>query len=308
MNCREYQHQIVLFLYEELPDAEKAGLEAHLHQCAGCQQALEEQKSLHLAIGEDAASWEAPFDLLVESRQALADELDRLEQKRAWWRIPTFSVVFTPMRMLESAALVAMGLALGVYVTKQQVPASLVSSTVPESASISIIPRNATVSNLRIVDANTRTGEVELAGEVVQPLRMQGNMDDDTVRRLLLSALSDVANPHSRLHAVEMLSKKPGDGSVREVLIHVLESDENSGVRQIALESLIPFAGERDVQTAFIYALKNDKNEGIRTQIIDALKRFAGNELVAKSVEEVTKDDDNPYLRAKGLQFVGNHQ
>ena len=52
--------------------------------------------------------------------KALADELDRIEKKRSWWRMPAFSVVFTPMRLLESAALVAMGLALGVYVSNQQ--------------------------------------------------------------------------------------------------------------------------------------------------------------------------------------------
>src|SRR5262245_32028736 len=188
MSCREYQHQIVMFLYEELSETQKAELEAHLHDCASCNQALEEEKGLHRLLAEDSTDWEIPSDLLVESRRSLADKLDGLEQRRPWWRIPAFSVVFTPMRLLESAALIAMGLALGVYVNRQQPPSSVPGPS--ESASLSI-PTNATVSNLRIVNADASTGSVELAGEIVQPLRLQGNMADDTIRRLLLSSLED---------------------------------------------------------------------------------------------------------------------
>src|SRR5215467_1805439 len=121
MSCKDYQHQITLLLYEELPEAARTALETHLHECAHCNDAYESEKSLHDVLAEDVARWDVPSDLLVESRKALADELDRIEKKRSWWRMPAFSVVFTPMRLLESAALVAMGLALGVYVSNQQV-------------------------------------------------------------------------------------------------------------------------------------------------------------------------------------------
>jgi hypothetical protein len=305
MNCREYQHQIVLFLYEELPEPERAELEVHLLECDACKAALAEERSLHSVLGEDTTAWDVPSDLLVESRKSLADELDRVEQKRAWWRIPTFSVVFTPMRLLESAALIAMGLALGVYMSSQRAVPERVASNEP-SPGVSVIPQNAIVSNLRIVDANTSTGEVELAGEMLQPLRFQGNMDDDTIRRLLLNALSDASNPRSRLHAVEVLSREPTDNTVKEALIRALVSDETPAVRQIALEGLIPFAGEEDVRTALIHALANDRIEGIRLQAIEALARYSKDESVARTIQQLTKDDDNPYVRAKGLQFVGN--
>jgi anti-sigma factor RsiW len=307
MSCREYQHQIVLFLYEELPDDERAGMEAHLRECSACQQSLEEHKSLHLALNDEDALWDAPADLLLESRKMLSDQLDRIERKRAWWHIPTFSVVFTPMRMLESAALVAMGLALGVYVARQQI-SPLITPSIAESQSLSMIPRNATVANVRIVDANAATGEVQLSGEVIQPLRLQGNMDDETVRRLTLSALGDGANAHSRIHAVEALAKKPANSAVKEALIQALVSDEVPAVRAKALEALIPFAGEPDVQMAFVHAMQNDHSESIRANVIEALMKFSKDQSLVNSVKEVTKEDESPYVRAKALQFVGNHQ
>src|SRR5262245_7441732 len=108
MTCRDYQHQISLFMYEELSDLERTGLESHLSSCENCQRVFEEERSFNAVMADDANSFEIPSDLLVESRRELANELDRLEKNRSWWRIPTFSVVFTPMRLLESAALIAM--------------------------------------------------------------------------------------------------------------------------------------------------------------------------------------------------------
>jgi hypothetical protein len=217
MSCREYQHQIVLFLYEELSERERTALDAHLNECSGCKEIFEEQQSLHHVLGEDASAWEVPADLLVESRRALYDELDRVEEKahkRKWWHVPTFSVVFTPMRMLESAALIALGLALGVFVSQQQAVSTEVASTAPDPAFMSTIPANGTVSNLRIVTADTATGNVELAGEVVQPLRLSGRMEDETVRGLLFSALQDTSNAGSRLRAVKC---SPGNRKMRRL-------------------------------------------------------------------------------------------
>jgi HEAT repeats/Putative zinc-finger len=303
MNCREYQHQITLLLYEELPEKTQAGLQAHLEACGACQNVYESEKNMHSVLAEDASGWDFPSDLLVESRRSLADELDRIEKKRSWWRVPAFSVVFTPMRMLESAALIAMGLALGVYVSNIQAPTSGPSST---QSQISVIPRDGSISNVRVVNANPATGEVELAGEVSQPLRFQGSLQDDTVRRLLFSALRDVNNPGSRLRAVEILAQKPTDEMVEEALINALVYDENPGVRLQALEALKQFAAEEHVRSAFMKTLANDANPGIRVEAIEALtKQNAKDSELAKTIEEVTKTDDNPYIRTKALQFVG---
>jgi hypothetical protein len=302
MNCRDYQHQITLLLYGELPEAQRLGLEAHLQQCDSCKHAYEEQEGMHVVLSEDAAAWEVPVDLLVESRRELADQLDRLERKRTWWRIPTFSVVFTPMRLLESAALIAMGLALGVYVSNQQSVQQTASA--PAQDLISVIPRDGSVSNLRIVNANPATGAIELAGEVVQPLRFQGNMDDDTVRRLLINALGDASNPGSRLRAVEVLTPEATDEAVEEALINALVYDENPGVRQMALEALRRSVGEEHVKSAFMHTLANDDNAGIRVAAIEALTQSKDAKL-AQTIQELTKEEDNPYIRMKALQFVG---
>lgn len=229
MSCKDYQHQITLLLYDELSESERSELETHLHECAHCNGAYETEKSMHSVLADDVVRWDnIPSDLLVESRKALADELDRIERKRSWWRVPTFSVVFTPMRLLESAALVAMGLALGVYVSNQRQVATQqqVAANQAQAAQVSGIPSNGSVSNLQVVNADPATGQVELTGEISQPLRFQGKMEDDTVRNLLFSALRDANNPGSRLKAVELLGQKPTEEPVEEALISALVYDD----------------------------------------------------------------------------------
>jgi len=310
VNCKEYQHQITLLLYEELPEGVRPELEAHLRECGACQNVFEAERAMHSAFADDTASWDVPSDLLVESRKALADELDRVEKKRSWWRMPAFSVVFTPMRLLESAALIAMGLALGVYVSSNQQPRVGPSVAVNQNQAdgqISGIPRNGTVSNLQVVSADPVTGQVTLAGEVSQPLRFQGGMEDSTVRQLLISALRDVNSPGSRLKAVEVLSQKSNDESIEGALISALVYDDDAEVRMRALEGLKKFANEQHVRAAFMHTLRNDANAGIRIEAINALTLHNANDAdLMKSLQEATKTDDNPYIRARMLQLAGS--
>jgi hypothetical protein len=301
MSCQDYQRQIVLDIYGELNEGEKGGLETHLRECEGCRQALKEQTDFSDTLADELSAFEIPSDLLVESRRALADQLDNVERKRSWWRIPAFSVVFTPMRMLESAALIAMGLAFGVYISNQQVGSA---PTVGETASLTTLPQNGRVSNVRIVNSDNGAATVEFTGDIVQPLRFTGRIEDDTTRRLLFSAVQDSMNAGSRMQAVEVLSRESAEPSVKEVLIHAFLNDESLGVRLKALEGLKPFAGDDKVRLAFMQALMSDPNDGVRVAVVDALAPFTNNEAAASSIAEATKYDDNTYVRLKGQGLI----
>jgi hypothetical protein len=309
MTCRDYQHQISLLMYDELSDIDKTSLETHLLSCDNCRQVFEEEKGFNAFMAEDALAVEIPSDLLVQSRRELANELDRLEKNRSWWRLPAFAGVFTPMRLLESAALVAMGLALGVYVSNQRTPQQVAATpAVQESKVISAIPENSSVSNLRIVTANASTGQVELAGEVVQPIRMQGTLGDETVQQLLVSALAGSSNSGSRLRAAEILAPRAGDETVKSALIQALIYDDNPSVRLRAMQGLKQYAGQGDVREAFMHSLKSDLDAGIRFEAIEALTTRNSNDAALRKALEPFTQDDNAYVKMKALQFVGTNQ
>jgi len=300
MECKEYLEQIVLFLYDELTEHEQSLLETHLQQCSSCNESFENEKSFHAVLAEDNGLWNVPSDLLVESRRELANELDRLERKRSWWRLPAFSVAFSPMRLLEWTTLVAVGMAVGVFVN----------STVHVTGTTSD-PRIATggaeqesIANLKVVNSDSM-GNVEIVGNLVRPMHFQGNLRDDLAQQLLVGALRNGQNPGARLGAVEVLAREPEKRPVQQALIHALIEDDNRGVRLKALQSLKPFSSDPTVQAAFLNVLANDEDAGIRRQAIDALKSFAKDDSVAKSVQEVTKNEDNPLIKLQAIQFVG---
>jgi hypothetical protein len=213
------------------------------------------------------------------------------------------------MRLLEWTTLVAVGLAAGVYLNSSMLHPASTSST-----SLSALPGTSgtgseTVSNLRIVNSDAKTGNVELIGDMVRPMHFQGNIMDESVQQLLVGAMRDGRNPSSRMDAVELLSRQPDNRQVKEALIRALIEDDNLGVRLRALQSLKPFAKQdKDVQAAFMNALAYDEAAGVRIQAIEALRPFAHDDSVSRTVQEVTKDDDNPYIKLQAIQFVGNRQ
>ena len=303
MNCRERQHDIVLFLYDELSEGGRNDLRSHLDACLPCQQFYEHEKQLHFKLTDDFSDWEVPSDLLVESRRGLSEELDRMDARR-WWRLPAIAPLFARMRLLESAAMVSLGLAVGVFVTVNQNPVDTAPSA-PESQFVGF-PQDAAVSNLRIINSDPVTGQIQLAGDMIQPMNLEGNLQDEAVRRLLFGALQVPSNPGFRLRAVELLAQSPGDASIKEVLIGALLNDENVGVRMYAMEGLMAFGDDDDVRRALVYVLENDQNAGIRVQAIEALAPLSQDEDMGQIIQNATREDDNPYIRMKGMQFVGS--
>ncbi len=298
MDCRERQHDIVLYLYEELSDEARRELRAHLDDCAVCRTFLEREERLHVELTEDFSEWQVPADLLVECRRGLSDGLDRVEPRRSWWRWPLESDAWPRMRLLESAALLSIGLAGGVYVT------NLLSPPVPEPIQAAI-PQDAAVTNLRIIESDPATGEVELAGEMVQPMRVRGNIEDDSMQNMLVGALQSPVNPGVRLGVVELLSANPADPGVKQALMRALLSDDNPGVRWGALQALEPFARDDDVRGVLRYVVQNDDTLGIRVQAQEAMAPMSQEEAMAALVDEVTRDDPNAYIRALQLSYVG---
>jgi hypothetical protein len=304
MNCRERQHDIILSLYDELGDPHQAELRVHMEGCPECQEFWESEKRLHSELTEDFSAWEVPADLLVESRRALSEGLDRIEERR--WRWPAIVPPFLRIRLLESAALVSIGLAVGVYLMNQRPLAQEGSAGEVElAATPTSISAETAVSNLRITEADPITGQVQLAGELVQPIELEGNLQDPNVRNLLFGALRSRGNPGARLRAVELLAQDARDANVKEALIGALLGDENIGVRLQALEGLQSFSKQADVRQALIYALENDANPGVRVKAIEALTPLTADEAMEGIVTENSRKDPNAYVTMRALQFVG---
>ena len=303
MICRERQHDIVLFLYEELSDQARQELRIHMDDCDTCREFHEREKQLQFGLTEDFSEWEVPSDLLVECRRELSEEMDRIDNRHAWWKFGSLAGVSSRMHLLESAALLSIGLALGVYVTNQlETPVPL---PVPEQNRLVLVPEDASVANLRIVESDLASGQVALAGEMVQPMRVEGTVEDEEVLQLIVGALQSPSNPGFRFQAVELLSRSVIDPNIKQVLLNRLVNDDNAGVRLIALQALQAFSEEDDVRQVLKYVVETDDTPGIRVQAIEALTPMTEDEAIEFAIQEAVREVPNEYIRMRELQFVG---
>jgi hypothetical protein len=299
MNCRDRRHDIVLFLYDELGETERNQLRRHLDECGACREFADTERTLYTRLTDDFSSSNMPPDLLVDCRRELSEGLDRLSTR--WWHFP--AQLFR-LRWLEAAALVSIGLALGVYVSTGRA----VNGSDPTAGSSSALPGvtgDAVVSNLRILSADPASGDIELAGEMVTPMRLQGRIDDTEFQQFVFGALRAHTNAGERLRIVELLAPNARDLSVQQALAGALLHDENPGVRLYALQALRPFAMQEEVRSALLYVLESDEIPGIRVAAIDALSPLTQDEALEEVVQEAVRADPNSYVRMRALQFVG---
>jgi HEAT repeat protein len=127
---------------------------------------------------------------------------------------------------------------------------------------------------------------------------LSGATKDEPIRRLLLSAARDSADPGVRVESMEILKASAATTEVRHALIYALEHDSNPGVRLKALEGLKDFAQERETRKALTQALLADNNPGIRTQAIDLLVQNKEPAMVGV-LQELMQKEDNNYVRLR---------
>jgi hypothetical protein len=151
-------------------------------------------------------------------------------------------------------------------------------------------------------------GNVRITVEQVRQGEVTGSAADENVRRLLLAATRESADPGIRVYSVEMLNSQGGD-DVRDALLNSVLHDPNAAVRLKAIEGLQRFAADSSSRSALRYVLEHDDNPGVRSQAIEILApRGRGVTLtpeLAGTLEDIVRSADNDdYVRTRCLQVL----
>ena len=125
-------------------------------------------------------------------------------------------------------------------------------------------------SRVRFVEPGN-SGQVQIVLEETRQRVLSGDVDDDTIRTLLLRAARESSDPGVRVETMDLLKGQPQAADVKRALLHALRTDTNAGVRLKALEALRPSADDSESRQALAEVLLKDENPGVRTQAIDLL-------------------------------------
>jgi hypothetical protein len=301
--CEKVRMQLGMLLYGELSFDEEETVDAHLESCAECRAALERERELHAAF--DRAAIEPPASVLWDARRDLQQRIAAEHppvHRVGWWD----RLVDGPwLRPAGALALVTLGF-LGARVAPELGLGVTGMSLVDPGA-----------QRVRSVEPGPNGG-VQIVLDETRQRTVSGDLDDQNIRVLLLSAAKDPSDPGLRYETVGILNDRAQAAEVRDTLIYALEHDENAGVRLKAMDGLKPFVRQSEVRKALSGVLLSDANPGMRTQAIDLLTQGVGetpaNGLdrdIIGTLQELMNRENNAYVRQRGervLQLVNASQ
>lgn len=312
LTCDQVRKELALFLYGELSFDEEEQIQQHLDGCEACARNLASAQTLHGMV--DEAEPALPDGLLLRARTGLREALCSETPVRAaeaqglgmWTRLSEWLMpaawVWKPA---GAVALVALGF-LGSRMT--MTPGLTQMAGVAQEAGGQPV-----ATRVRYIEPDaSNNGTVQIVLDETHQRVVSGRFDDAPIRKLLLAAAKDPADPGLRVESVEMLCQRGLKDSgksveVRDVLLYSIEHDENPGVRLKAMEGLKAFAGSMETQKTLARVLLNDSNAGVRAQAIDLLisqKAQGPNNAMAGTLQELLRKEDNDYVRLRSQRAL----
>jgi len=301
MNCELFKQNVILLVYDELPDDTLFEMRQHAERCPACNQELESAQQFRADVSATPVLEPTP-NLLAASRLRLQDALETAEQHRGWraW-------VFDPVDWLRqirfspalAAAILIFGFAGGVMTTFQMRPLSGGVMTPPST--------EASIAGIRGITQDPNTNTVQINYDKLLPASTRGSIDNPDIEKLLLYAAHTQENPGVRVESVSILSQKCHDAEVRQAMMRALLEDRNPGVRLQALDGLDQYVKEDiQVRDAVIQALLHDTNQGVRTEAIRLLQPVKADSAVRSAFEQLAREDENEYIRSESERTLAS--
>jgi len=301
MKCEWVRENILLHIYNELPDDARYELEQHLARCAECAAELKAGRQLHASLSQFPVEEPSP-NLVAASRMCLQEALETTEQGGFWQRL-----VFDPGAWLRpiklapalAAAIFIVGFAGGIGATYQVMngrnPVEALAPAAIESS----------ITGIQSISQQPGSSQISIKYNTVSTQEAQGLLNDQRIQQLLLFATRNNYNSGVRMDSVDLLTQAPNETHVREALVYALHNDSNPGVRLKALEGLSTFvAQDVRVRDAVVQALVSDTNPGVRMQALRLVEPLKADSSVRSALTKVTETDESASIRSQARTML----
>jgi len=304
MKCDWVKENVLLYVYNELPDDARYELEQHLARCTDCAAELKTTRKFHAVLSELQVEEPSP-NLVASSRMRLQEALETTSQGNWWHRL-----VFDPAMWLRqmrfspalSAAIFILGFASGIGATYK-----IVNNGGAGTISIGSLsqPAESSVAGIRSISQEPGSNQISIKYDTVSTQQAQGSLNDQRIQQLLLFAARNNYNSGVRMDSVDLLTQQPNDTRVREALIFALRYDSNPGVRLKALGGLGAYVkGDPRVRDAVLEGLMNDSNPGVRTEALHLLEPVRADGSVRAVLQKLAENDQNQYIKMQARNML----
>lgn len=316
MRCEDWQANIMLAHYGELPDGLALPLERHLSSCEACGR----EWNAHLALGEALALnpvAEPSPNLLAASRMRLDEALDAMPARSLSQRL--WGNTFRWLGYVQGAPaltvlLLGLGFVGGNTLTRYQVTHE---KQLPRPVILSH-PSQGAVASVSGIVQTPNSDLVQVNYNRLVPETVQGSLDDPEIRKLLMLGTQLASTGQAHTESVALLANECRQGhgcgreegaeagsSVRSALLARLRYDRSPAVRLKALNGLQPYVAEDErVRDAVLETLMHDKNPEVRTEAISMLSPVGADSSVRQALRTVSAEDANPAIRTASFQAL----
>ena len=313
MRHKQFEEWLQLALYDELTEREKTLFDNHLTSCESCRIELDQMKKFSAIIAQRKPV-AVPEALLQDSRRDLRLRLqDKAAGRSLFGKIKdAVDDLLAPQRQaaLVGITALAIGVLAGFFIFRSSSEKSLL---IQQAGSISPVMEagESQIANIRFIDRDTRSGNVDFTFETITPVHIRGNVNDEYVQKVLARALVSNQNAGVRLRAVNMIGDQaeqkgaPGlDKEIKSALIAALLHDPNLGVRKEALQALQHYLPDSAIVRVFLTVLANEKSTGLKVAAINSLDLSKyENQPISGDIQSMLKSkiqsDDNNYIRIR---------
>jgi hypothetical protein len=305
MKCEWVQENILLHIYNELPDDARYELEQHVARCTDCAADLKAARQLHATLSQFPVQEPTP-NLVTASRMRLQEALETTEQGGFWQRL-----MFDPAAWLRpiklapalAAAIFIVGFAGGIGATYQVMNGQGTGRNLVDLSAAT--PSESSITGIQSISQKPGSSEISIRYNTVSTQEAQGSLNDQRIQQLLLFATRNNYNSGVRMDSVDLLTQAPNDIRVREALLYALRYDSNPGVRLKAIEGLGSYVkNDTRVRDAVLEALMNDSNPGLRTQALHLLEPVRADSSVRVVLQKLAENDQNLYIRTQARNVL----
>jgi len=238
MNCEHANEQFSELLSNQLPDAERLELEAHIAGCPRCQQETDAMKQLwqqlaRVSAPEPSDRMRVRFDAMLDTYK---DTITREQPSTLNTVVTKLRAFLTPqvaLRVAYSLALVGIGIGVGNWLN----------------------PKPATTAYQQQIDS--------LSSQV------------QDMRQMMLLSLLDNPSASERLRAVSYTDElSQTNGRVIEALLTTLNNDPNVNVRLVTLEALAKLADDATVRRGLVQSLTQQDSPLVQVALADVMVKL----------------------------------
>ncbi|HLJ88636.1 MAG TPA: HEAT repeat domain-containing protein [Candidatus Angelobacter sp.] len=304
MNCDWTKENIVLYIYDELADDAKHGMEQHIRQCPACDQELRSAMAFKGTMSVLPAH-EVPPNLLAASRMKLQEALEEAEQSRGWSRF-AFDITGW-MHQIKLAPALSLALLITGFFGGTLTTYRIVGSHQAAPAPIKPAAAEANIAAVESIVQDASTNRVSIKYDTLHPQVAEGSANDPLIQRLLLVAARNNRDSGLRLDSIDLLAKAPEDNGVREALIYALRYDKNPGVRLKTLDALKGYVKDDvHVRDAVLESLMHDTNPGVRERAMVLLGPVRADMSVREALQVLAEHDKSKFIRSESQRLLAS--